>query len=167
MYIAWIVLASAVCITVESHRNSHIELRSLGGNVLVPKKGIRTIGDLRQTLERKYKAPVELYRQGTPLNNAESVDYDNAKIDVMVTLRGGMRVQVQTMMGQKLEVEVDPNETVLEFKKKLSKKQKLPVDQQRIIYEGKMLQDNKTLADYNIKNNSVIHMVLRLRGGHE
>ncbi|CDR93904.1 ubiquitin family protein, putative [Babesia bigemina] len=111
-------------------------------------------------------------------------------VSMMIPLRGGMRVQVQTMqgkrrsrkpsqinVGQKLEVDVEPNETVLDLKKKLSSKQKLPVDQQRIIFEGKMLQDNKTLAEYNIKvgvareandamqHNSVIHMVLRLRGG--
>ncbi|ORM41872.1 Dynamin-related protein DNM1 [Babesia sp. Xinjiang] len=81
------------------------------------------------------------------------------------TRRKADYIKLNSLMGQKLEVDVEPSDTVLDLKRKLSTKQKLPVDQQRIIFEGKMLQDNKTLAEYNIKNNSVIHMVLRLRGG--
>ncbi|GIX63588.1 ubiquitin family protein [Babesia caballi] len=146
--------------------NDDIRLSTLMGDITLPRNGIRRIGDLRQRLERKYKSRVDLLQNGKLMNDAEHIEnVAKEKINVMVPLRGGMRVQVQTMMGQKLEVDVEPNETVLDLKKKLSKKQKLPVDQQRIIFEGKMLQDNKTLAEYNIKNNSVIHMVLRLRGG--
>ena len=36
---------------------------------------------------------------------------------------------------------------------------------QRLIFAGIPLEDNKTLADYNIRHQSTIHMVLRLRGG--
>ncbi|EDO08561.1 ubiquitin family protein [Babesia bovis T2Bo] len=158
-----ILLLVAQITTGAKNNDKHIHVRTLNGSAYVPKNGIKTAGDLAKKLERQYGVPVGLYSRGERLDHCDQLV--EPTVDMLVPLRGGMTVQVQTMLGQKIEVEVDPNDTVLEFKKKLSKKQKLPVDQQRIIYQGKMLQDHKTLAEYNIQNNAVIHMVLRLRGG--
>ena len=41
----------------------------------------------------------------------------------------------------------------------------IPPDQQRMISVGKQLQDNFTLDESGLEHESVVHLVLRLRGG--
>ena len=41
----------------------------------------------------------------------------------------------------------------------------IAVDQQRIVFCGKQLENGRQLAEYGIEDGSVVHLVLRLRGG--
>ena len=69
------------------------------------------------------------------------------------------------LSGTRIVLDVEGSNTILEVKEKIQDKQGIPVDQQRLIYAGRSMEDECTLLYYNILKDSVLHNVLRLRGG--
>uniref|UniRef100_A0A6C0E9Z7 Ubiquitin-like domain-containing protein n=1 Tax=viral metagenome TaxID=1070528 RepID=A0A6C0E9Z7_9ZZZZ len=74
-------------------------------------------------------------------------------------------LHVKTLSGKTIVLNVQPNATVLSVKQLIHNREGVAVDDQRLVFVGKQLEDDKTLADYNIASKSTVHLVLRLRGG--
>ena len=90
---------------------------------------------------------------------------NDSNIHLVLRLRGGMQIFIKTLSGKTMTLEVDKTDSVESVKRKIEEKEGIEVGQQRLVFGGKQLEDNYTLGDYNIENDSNIHLVLRLRGG--
>jgi ubiquitin C len=76
-----------------------------------------------------------------------------------------MEVSIKTLTGQTIIIPVSSNVTISILKQLITENEGIPEDKQRLIFTGKQLVDVRTVASYNIQNESTLHLVRRVTGG--
>ena len=69
---------------------------------------------------------------------------------------------VRTLKGNLITLDLNCNDTILNIKRKIQNKEDIPIEKQRLIYNCRQLEDDKTILDYQIKSESIFHLVMRL-----
>ena len=71
-----------------------------------------------------------------------------------------MPVRLKTLTGKIYDLMIDPAETTRELKLQIEEIIGLQPESQRIIFNGKQLDDDEMLQDYSVSKDSILHLVL-------
>jgi len=63
-----------------------------------------------------------------------------------------MQIFVNNLKGQSITLDVEPLDTIEKVKAKFEYKEGVPAVEQRLTFQSRPLEDDKTLFDYNIQN---------------
>lgn len=75
------------------------------------------------------------------------------------------QIFVKTLTGKTIVLEIRPETTIEEIKNKIEDREGVPAEEQRLIYAERQLENCHLAADYDIKKDSTLHLVMNLCGG--
>jgi ubiquitin C len=120
-----------------------------------------TVDDVKTLIEKKERIPAKdqrLFFKKAELTDA-SVLSDCGVTHGSTLELGGMQIIVNTPDGRPISIDVTPNDTIQEVKKKLADKSGIPEKDQHLLYKGQELNDPEaTLDDCGIQHGSQLDM---------
>ncbi|XP_072923055.1 uncharacterized protein [Hemitrygon akajei] len=133
------------------------------------------VSTLKMKIQQKTNVPISQQRlmvqngQSVEMQDNRSLSYYNLNpsptVMLLVRKEESMQIFLQNDKGKTTTYDVLPSETVQSFKERVHRQEGVRPDQQRLVYEGKQLEDGRLLSDYNIRPLTTISLLLRLRGG--
>lgn len=70
-----------------------------------------------------------------------------------------LEIFIKVSCQETIALEVDSNDFIGNLKNKIKDKKGFPVETQRIFYRGEVLNDDRTVGDYNIQNQSTLNLI--------
>jgi hypothetical protein len=98
------------------------------------------------------------------INNSDvEIKVDLYKLDKKLT--DTFEIFVKTLTGCTITIYANSNTKISKIKRQIHTKERVMPYDQRLMFAGKLLIDDKSVSDYNISYSSTIHMILNARGG--
>ena len=144
-----------------------IFLKTLSGKTLIlnvkPSDSIADIKDRIETLEGVPKDSQRLMSYKELKDQKTLFDYNIknlATIHLLLTLKSSLQIKIKTLSkGIILNLNANPSDTIFTIKQKILDYKGININRQQLIFGGKILNNQKTLDNYNIYDDLVIFLV--------
>ncbi len=125
-----------------------------------------TVAQVKEKIAVQEDIPVERQRLifvGEQLNDFDRLlDYrieHESAVHLVIRSGDGFQVFVRLPGGRMLSFEVQPDEQIVEIKRRIQVRHGLQVDLQQLMYEEQELRDDGTLQEYNIHSNTTLELI--------
>ena len=128
---------------------------------------LEEIGGIENVMTPDFRVKYDLYQNNKKIPLEDVLVNAGIKSGDTIVLEKRSTYQIfqKTLTGKTYTLDVNPSDSIKLYKIFCYYMIGIPIDQQRIIFAGRQLEDNHTIAYYNIQRESTLHFVLRLRGG--
>lgn len=155
-----------------------ISVRNISGSLLTMSVSPWvTVSQIKGEIQQKWSISIDDQRlciqglepgRGLLQDGRTLADYDvfcDTTVNLLTTASPEINLFVRNTDGRTYTFQIQTNITVGDLKKKIEERLKVPASQQRLTYSDRELENHNSLKYYNIKNESTIFLLLRLRGG--
>jgi hypothetical protein len=118
----------------------------------------RKVAEAWTRCARKSRLSPQLGNQTPPAKQSNTQFYN------LRAVQRNICIIIKKLSGETFSLDMEPLETVDDLKNKVYESSGMPPDEQRLIFRGNQMQNDRTLSDYEVADGEVIHLVGRLRG---